>query len=488
MMMMSLAPTGKNPDDIPTFTGHVTVNGSTASQPEPWQETDSIEEDDDGIDPQEPDSRNVLNGVLGHVVNQLKQHEDSLRYLISEGASNTSYTAKEYQDYLKDYVVNGIGWEAPEADKEAYANRAIYKELPNAMQADTNNEMFSPTAKAFLQISTGAIVLPEAPAPVATPPVTQGVNPRYNPQYGGQIEARVNPSGDAGVQRFVAPKVSLPKYSPSQESYHPFFAGQQQEALIRDLVIGFHKMQNRWYTRYQPEPVRIASNDNIGFDVPPQNNTLLASAEVPNKQLGSTVKENSYTSRKPDAQLLPKYKNDKTQFPTSPTNKAPNVTARYDEYVRASIVKYEALRRTEGFNAMSHFGTGKALDLKGQYGLPKAGQYAVVHGRIVTDAWIANAQYGEVMNHIMENHPEDFTNYAIKAGNLYERYGNTAGSTVKHFGPPALKYGGTGTKEWAAMEAAQAFARLSGLKYDQPEDQAAIKWGVDKAVSRQNKK
>ena len=263
-------------------------------------------------------------------------------------------------------------------------------------------------------------------------------------------------------------------------------------------------MQNRWYNPPAERdramvlaeidakrPVRIASNDNIGFDVPPQSspaNMLLASAEVPNKQLGSAVKENSYTSRKADAQLLPKYKNDKTQFPTSPTNKAPNVTARYDEYIGASKKKYEELRKTEGFNAMRHFGTGKALDLKGQYGLPKAGQYAIVHGRIVTDAWLANAQYGEMMNYIMENHPEDFANYGLKVDNTYRKHGNTVGSTFKHGLPPILKYGGVAVKEKAAMEAAQAYARKSGLKYDQPEDQAAIKWGVDKAVSRQNKK
>lgn len=45
-------------------------------------------------------------------------------------------------------------------------------------------------------------------------------------------------------------------------------------------------MQNRWYDAHQSgrEPVRVASNDNIGFDVPPQSspaNMLLASAETP---------------------------------------------------------------------------------------------------------------------------------------------------------------------------------------------------------------
>jgi len=299
MMMMSLAPTGKNPDDIPTFTSGIKVNGSTASQPEPWQETDSIEEDDDdGIDPQEPDSRTVLNGVLGHVVNQLKQHEDSLLYLISEGANNTSYTAKEYQDYLKDYVVNGIGWEAPEEDKQAYATRAIYKELPNAMAADTTNKTFSAAAKAFLgrpiEIPTGAFVLPAA-TQAATAPTTvvRGTTPHNNPQYGGKIESKVgNATGNGGVQRFVAPKVSVPK--PRYELYNPFSAEQQERELIDGLVKGFHRMQDRWYNPPVEQdramvlaeidakrPVRIASNDNIGFDVPPQNNMLLASAETP---------------------------------------------------------------------------------------------------------------------------------------------------------------------------------------------------------------
>jgi hypothetical protein len=264
MMMMSLAPTGKNPDDIPTFTSGIKVNGSTASQPEPWQETDSIEEDDDdGIDPQEPDSRNVLNGVLGHVVNQLKQHEDSLLYLISEGANNTSYTAKEYQDYLKDYVVNGIGWEAPEEDKQAYATRAIYKELPNAMAADTTNKTFSAAAKVFLgrpiEIPTGAFVLPAA-TQAATAPTTvaRGTTPHNNPQYGGKIESKVgNATGNGGVQRFVAPKVSVPK--PRYELYNPFSAEQQERELIDGLVKGFHRMQNRWYDAQQASSDKVVS-------------------------------------------------------------------------------------------------------------------------------------------------------------------------------------------------------------------------------------
>jgi hypothetical protein len=68
--------------------------------------------------------------------------------------------------------------------------------------------------------------------------------------------------------------------------------------------------------------------------------------------------------------------------------------------------------------------------------------------------------------------------------NTYQKHGNTVGSFAKYALPVALKLGNVGAKEWVAMEAAQQFAKRSGIKYDQPQDQAAIRWGVDKAASR----
>jgi hypothetical protein len=218
------------------------------------------------------------------------------------------------------------------------------------------------------------------------------------------------------------------------------------------------------------------------------NNTktmLLASADTQQGRLNvaTTVKENSYTSRKADAQLLPKYKNDKTQFPTSPTNKAPNITARYDEYIRASIAMYEELRKRYGAEALMHFGTGKVLDLKGQYGLPKAGQYAVVHGKIFQDGEIANAQFGAVMNHVMENHPRDIVIMASRELDIKQKLGNSMNSFIQHTAPILLQSSPNQTKVWVGMEIAQKYAKKSGLKYDQPQDQAAIKWGLQYAQS-----
>jgi hypothetical protein len=202
---------------------------------------------------------------------------------------------------------------------------------------------------------------------------------------------------------------------------------------------------------------------------------LLASADTQQGRLNvaTTVKENSYTSRKPDAQLLPKYKNDKTQFPTSPKGKVPNITARYDEYIRASIAMYEELRKRYGAEALMHFGTGKVLDLKGQYGLPKAGQYAVVHGRVVTDAWIANAQYGEVVDYIQEYHPHDINDAPYRVLNLPKgtEYITRPATTVI-----TRTEAGRDLGSWAAS---QGYSWKTRNAWDQDEDQAAIRWGIN---------
>jgi hypothetical protein len=72
MMMMSLTPQGYTTDGTPIFTGYVSAGYSSPSQPEPWQESYHAD-DDDGIDPEEPQSRSMLNGVLGHVLHKIKR-------------------------------------------------------------------------------------------------------------------------------------------------------------------------------------------------------------------------------------------------------------------------------------------------------------------------------------------------------------------------------------------------------------------------------
>ncbi len=154
--------------------------------------------------------------------------------------------------------------------------------------------------------------------------------------------------------------------------------------------------------------------------------------------------------------------------------KVPDITPVYDAYVRASINKYEALRKQYGAEALMQFGTGKMLDLKGQYGLPRAGQFAKVHGRIVTDAWLANAQYGEVMDYIQEYHPHDINDAPYRLLNSPKgwEYATRPATTVI----TRTETGRTNT----ALLAAHAYSLISrNWPLDQDEDQAAIKWGID---------
>jgi hypothetical protein len=296
------------------------------------------------------------------------------------------------------------------------------------------------------------------------------------------LEAHRNPP-----QNLHTPKpVTTSRYSP------PWAAEQVEAALLKDIMFGYQRMLARrreWATQRANEAQ--AALDEAGIrqqellkeldamvnpdSAEEEEAVLIASAETEAKQydVQPSIGGKSYTARAKDAQLLPQYKYDKTQFPTSPKGKLPDITARYDAYVRASISKYEVLRKQYGAEALMQFGTGKVLDLKGQYGLPKAGQFARVHGQIVTDAWLANAQYGEVMREVIEKYPQDIIKYGASKNIIIKTADNPIGQSIFWY----VTRGELGSDTVSAI-AAQYYSFVTRKAPDQVEDQMAIEWGA----------